>query len=355
MLATPIILAFLWMGIFSVTGHPIEKNTPSFHMEKHTEYLDPKDHIKFEEWVLSQHPSPPKKALLTSTLASTYYPFASPISWYKSHMSSFDFELLLTATYPSPSVIIRSQRGNYDYRPNGVFWIDFANAHRFGGGFRSQGNVQEERLFIEFPMLAQLAYVLRNDNSILPITKNGAPEPFLVIHCLQKFDISKVPYGRDLDNASPYQIKKDIIRLEKPFHSAHIIGLAAKDYSNKHDPRYTMNDLKYHLQAAFLGNLAALSYNGSSNLVIHSGRWGDGAFKNSFKMITALQILAAEMAFSGTHGTPQLILHSIDSSTINPIRDEIVKSLQRGSTPLALLQVFLDRQKNDSSWRPQPS
>lgn len=352
MLVTPIILS-LWMGMFFTTLPVFEKQQNSFTLQKHKEHPDPKDHTKFEDWILSQHPSPAKKALLASTLNSTYYPFTPTITWCKAHMNSFDFELLLNATYQAPSVTINSQRGNYDYKPNGAFWVDFANAQHFGGGFRSRGNVQEERLFIEFPMLAHLAYVLRSDDSILPVAKNGSPEPFLVVACLRKFDINKVPYGKDLDDCSPQQVKKDVVRLEKPFPSAHIIGLAAKDYSNKHDPRYTMKDLKYHLQAAFLGDLAALTLNGSSHLVIHSGRWGAGAFKNSLKMITALQILAAEMAFSGTNTNPRLILHSIDSSLITSLREEIVKSLRNGNSPSVLLRTFLDRQTHDSSWRPQ--
>ena len=184
--------------------------------------------------------------------------------------------------------------------PNNAFWVDFANAHHFGGGFRSSGNVQEERMFDEFPSLPDLAYVLRDSKAILPVTSGDVPEPFLVTSLSRRWDVSKVPYGKKLDSTSPEEVRDSVITPPKPYAVAHIIGLAALDYSKGgNQSRYSMEDLKYHVQAALLGDLAARQYNGSSQVIIHTGKWGSGAFKNSVKMLTALQILAAEMAFNG--------------------------------------------------------
>ena len=270
---------------------------PVFKLQKHTAKLKAKNFSRFQDWILSQHPSPAKKALLTSTITSTYFPFTPTVTWYKAKINAANFEMLLLDTYLYSSAIIETVEGNYDYAPDGAFWVDFANAAHFGGGFRSRGNVQEERMFDEFPQLPDLAYQLNGDKTILPVTSSGEAEPFLVVQLLRKFDVSNVPYGKKLDKTSPEKIQQAVIRLSSPFKMAHIIGMAAKDYSSKKGAKYSMNDLKYHLQAAYLGDLAACQYNGTTAPIIHTGRWGAGAFKNSLKMLTALQILAAEMAF----------------------------------------------------------
>ena len=243
-------LAFALIGSSCLAGSPslLEKDSPAFTLQKHTETPDPADHYKFDSWIVSKKPSPAKRALLTSTITSTYYPFTPQIVWYKAKLSSSNFKKLLDNAYPNSSIAISSATGNYSYTPNGAFWVDFANAKHFGGGFRSNGNVQEERMFDEFPILPDLAYVLRHKSSILPVSSNGSPEPFVVVSALRKFDVSKVPYGRALDKASPSQVKQDVVVLNKPFSSANIIGLAAMDFSGEQNSKYSMSDLEFILQ-----------------------------------------------------------------------------------------------------------
>ncbi len=350
-----IILALICCGCLSAAEPSLtEEKASEFSLKKHTETLNAHDHTKFSSWILSAHPSPAKKALLTSTITSTHYPFTPTITWYKASLSTSAFDQLLNQTFLSPSVVVQSAQGNYNYTPDNAFWVDFANASHFGGGFRSKGNVQEERMFDEFPQLSDLAYVLRKSTTILPTTKNGVAEPFLVVDALRKFDVSQVPYGKALDSASPKKVAAAVVKLSKPLKSANIIGLAAKDYSKKHNSRYSTSDLQYHLQAALLGDLAALQYNnGPANLIIHTGRWGAGAFKNSLPMITALQILAAEMAFDGKTPSSLIVFHGIDTSLIITLQQEIVSKLLAGTTPNELLKIFKNRQNDDAAWRPQ--
>lgn len=349
-----IALAFVCAScLVSAAETSFENKFPhSFSLEKHTETPQSSDFKKFRSWILSQDPSAGKSALLNSTLISVHYPFSPTIIWYKARMKTADFDNLLNQTFLSPSVTINTAQGNYNYTPDNAFWVDFANGEHFGGGFRSRGNVQEERMFFEFPQLANLAYVLRNNKTILPMTKKGAAEPFLIVSMLRKSDVSKVPYGRDLDETSPKTVIRDVIHLKAPYTSANIIGLAALDYSKKHSSKYSLDNLKYMLQAAFLGDAAALQYNGPTNLIIHTGKWGAGAFKNSVKMVTAIQILAAEMAFTGGI-IPLLVFHGIDPTLLDPIQQEITQKLHAGETALSLLKTFYKRQESDSTWRPQ--
>jgi hypothetical protein len=346
-----IVIAFMMLG---GTGSLLSGQIPAgFLLESHTETLTPKDHTKFSSWILSQDPSAAKKALLTSTITSTYYPFTPTITWYKASMDQSNFGKLLSKTFSPSTTNIIAASGNYDYTPDGAFWIDFANAKHFGGGFRSHGNVQEERMFDEFPQLPDLAYVLRNNTTIVPVTKQGAAQPFMVVSAERKFDVSNVPYGSALDSASPHTVEKSVVRFNAPFKKANIIGIAAKDYSKTHNARYSMTDLTYHLQAALLGDLAALQYNRSKSVLLHTGKWGSGAFKNSVEMITALQILAAEIAFSGTTVHTSLYFHGIDSSLLSSLQQEIVHLLQTKNTPNAILKILLEKQNHDPAWRPQ--
>ena len=70
-------------------------------------------------------------------------------------------------------------------------------------------------------------------------------------------------------------------------------------------------------------------------------------------MVTALQILAAEMAFTNPKNNPQLIFYGIQTSVIDPIQEEIVQALRSGITPRQLLKKYLKRQDSDPSWAPQ--
>lgn len=341
---------------------PFEKQPSVFELQKHTEtkYLQDSYYKDFKSWILNKNPTSQKKALLTSTVTKAHYPIVSSIIWYKAALSESAFSTLLSKTYLSSEVAINVARGNYTYTPDGAFWVDFANGQTFGGGFRGKGNVQEERMFDEFPILPDLAFVLNkqgSSQSILPQV-NGTAQPFIVTNAGRNFDVSAVPYGSALDSISASEVKQRVVTLNKPFKIANIIGLAAIDFSHDSHAKYSMSDLKYMTQAAYLGDMGALKIwqqSSSENaLIVNTGQWGAGAFKNSLKMVIALQILAAEMAFSSSlEEAPQLVFYGIQASAVTPIKDEIETALQSGTTPLELLQTFLKRQKTDPSWAPQ--
>lgn len=320
-------------------------------LERHTARMSSNDWHAFQDWMLSKNPPNQKKSLIQNTVLKAHYLLSESLWWFKSSISDHDFETLLDTSIRSPTGIISAVSGFYNYSPQYTFWVDFANADTFGGGFRGKGNVQEERMFMEFPQLSQLAFDLKRNAEINPV-QNKKPEPFLVPRLQRLFDLSRVPYGHALFDISRQQIINDIQKLSAPYAIAHIIGIAAKDYSQTSHAEYSMNDLEYHLRAALLGWLSAKEYPNAkaSPLEIHTGAWGSGAFKNSPKMITALQILAFYMAKLETGAT--LTFHGMNTSLVTPIATEIRTSLQGGITPQQLIKRFQNRQKTDSSWRP---
>ena len=239
------------------------QDNQAFVLDEHQATLGTDFH-NFQDWILAKNPASPKKALIENTILNIHYPTTSTIDWAKAEMSSKSFDNQLKNSIKSIPLVVTSVSGNYDYTPDNAFWVDFANAKSFGGGFRSNGNVQEERMFMEFPQLAQLAYAKRG-NPILPVSKNcklpreipSCAEPFLIFEMLRRFDISKVPYGRAILDVKASQIPKDIETLSKPYAIANIIGLAAIDWCDAQIKKktYTLSDLKYLLSEALLGNL----------------------------------------------------------------------------------------------------
>ena len=114
-----ITVALLCMGTLCAT----ENQFPTFELREHIEKPDPAEFKQFKEWILSQHPSPAKKALLTSTITSTHFPLSPTITWYKAHISVSTFKELLEEAYLSTSLDILTKKNNYDYKPDGAFWI----------------------------------------------------------------------------------------------------------------------------------------------------------------------------------------------------------------------------------------
>lgn len=339
-----------------------------FQLDEHQTTLKT-DFKAFRNWMLAKKPPTQKEVLIRNTVLDVHYPLTPTVNWAKAKMSNESFDTLIINPLENISLVVTSVAYPYNYSPNYAFWIDFANANTFGGGFRGKGNVQEERMFMEFPQLPQLGYAKRN-NQILPVTKNcttprespSCAEPFLVFDILRRFDVNKVPYGKALYQANPKSIPNDIQKLSKPYPIVNIIGLAANDRCAKglKDKPYSLLDLKYLLKEALLGNLGALKFNlqqQRGNPEVHTGPWGTGAFKNSEAMITAIQILAGAMSQMTNEGIVHgihLFFHVIPARLVAQIQNDVIIRLKQNQTPLDLLHYFLNLQESDPSiWGPK--
>lgn len=166
--------SFLALMLFiSVNIHSAVINfqdNQQFNLDMHQATLGT-DFQAFKSWILALNPPSQKKALIENTILNVHYPTTPTIDWAKAIMSNQDFDHLLASPITGISLVVTPVAGVYNYSPNNAFWVDFANASTFGGGFRKNGNVQEERMFMEFPQLAQLAYAKRNQ-PILPVSNN---------------------------------------------------------------------------------------------------------------------------------------------------------------------------------------
>jgi hypothetical protein len=313
---------------------------------------------KYRSFILKNesrlHPN--KRQLLDNTvLHSTVKPSATPLTYQVVSLDKQNFQKLLNSKVQGERTQISCLRTWYDYKDPHSYWVDFANATSFGGGYKSRGNVQEETMFCEFPDLAYLDCAVKGN--IHPCTdgEHFCPTdatPFIIKDVTRQYKVDKALYGRKLEEFNG-NISEKVERLQNQ-PPVSIIGLAAVNWNSKKIPiegrkKYQLNHLEYHLKAAYLGNIGAKE--GSEGRVcIHTSSWGCGAFANSYKMMVAIQILAAKMAdvdvvFHGTtNGSVQMVAE---------IQTLIQQNLDQGKTAADILQLFLKQQEVDSQWAPQ--
>ena len=346
-----------------------------FIVEKHDTTL-PGNFQAFKQYMLEKRLDPQKKALIKNTVLKAKYPLNNQVTWSNVKMAPREFDALIKKPLTKLKFTVTPVNGYYNYAPNDHYWVDFAAATHFGGGFRSRGNVQEERMFMEFPELSQLAFAKRR-NSILPIESScthipltaNCAEPFVVYNISRLFNISQVPYGRALLNAAPASIKNQIKKLNSPFAKGNIIGIAANNWSSprRANKKYSLEDLKYTLKAAILGNLAAIRDSMDKKKAapnVHTGNLGAGAFKNSTEMMIAIRVLAAAMSqipqgpfVNGVnlfyHGDPVTLQGN--KAQVQRITKEILGMIiNKKMTPEQILIALLYKQKvNPKAWAPQ--
>ncbi len=333
----------------------------------------------FSDWLLAEKPYAQKEALLKGTIGQISYPYSKPkvdfVNWSQITMSDKNFEALLNSSINLNTInfSVFADPGEYDYKPDGTFWVDFADADKFGGGFRGMGNLQEERIFFQFPQLAQLAYAARNNpplpvspgaSGVFPTTEDA--QPFIVFDVFRRFDVSNVPYADALKLITVAQVYSDIITLKQPYEQVNIIGIASLNWCQTSPPipvkQYKLSNLEYLLKESLLGNLGAISSliefsPGNTTAGIHSGQWGTGDFGNSVSMVTAIQILSGIMSQIDVKGKQygmNLHLHGVSQSLISETEDIVKNILRSGGTPKDVLDHLLDLQSSDpTDWQPR--
>lgn len=326
------------------------------------------DEDAFNQYLFS-HPKllSQNKTLLEQTVCQATC-LSTDISYHHFELSAAEFEQLLDSV-PTEKVngIITCVEHWFDYLIPNHFFIDFAHATSFGGAYRSYGCVQEERMFAEFRALAILDFKTKNgihpcidsyaEGGHSKYPPNAKPHPFIIEGIERQFDISKAPYGGNFQKATQEAIIKGIVKVEKPV-PVNIIGLAAVDWRGVKNPKYKLEDLIYHFEAAYLANRGAKQLSeqrGWSETVVHTAPWGCGAFLNSEKMITALQYLAAHTA------DVDLVFHGV-GNPMNPhyTQDDIDQTIQYISQLVQeeksirqILEILLEKSQSDPTWSPK--
>lgn len=284
---------------------------------------------------------------------SSYHP--ETVSFKQIEKSTTYDSFLIKPLKNLPKIEIVYKKEFYTYKTE-EFYQSFASRKSLGGGYRMQGNVQEERLFWEFFDLAGLDFMLHQSDKTkdaLPCVNGTEARPVIFLNQVPQFDISGIPYGGGMSRGSMTPIRIGDAQ-DAPY--VNIISMAAWDCRGDEIKKYSLEMINYLFDAAYLGYVGAknIAQENNRECVIHTGRWGCGLFQNSEKMIATIQYLAARMA-----GVNCLHLHDVkngntffNEETIKSLIKDIDQKIAEERTAMYILQWMEEQQKDDPSWRP---
>ncbi len=249
------------------------------------------DFAAFMTWVTEKTVQPQKKALLEATIGESSLKSLTSVSRTYTQLKLVNDDHLSSPL--SPINVATSEKW-FTYEEASHTNVDFA-AEDIGGGWRAQGNVQEERMFCEIPELALMAYLAAKTKTPLqPFDRiSGRHQPFLVTHVEREWEISTEIYARQMYDKEPEEIA-DFVKSAPKGPKINIVAIVAKHWDKNSLEHYSEADLRFHLEAAYLACRAEKLANPSDSLLI-TGAWGCGAFNNSEMMMTAIQMLAGRM------------------------------------------------------------
>lgn len=346
--------------------HPKEIPNISVKLKSHT-ITNELDEKAFTKYLFSDFGLRKQNKILLENTVCLATPLSKNLTYHNVIPAEHHLEAIMKASLGSKISKITCVTNWFDYTQPNHFYIDFAHATSFGGAYRSFGCVQEERMFAEFRDLAVLDF--KTQNGIHPCTDSydseghstyppkAKPSPFIIESVHRNFDISNTPYGGPFQKASQETILKGIVKVVDPL-PVNIIGLAAVDWRNVTNPKYQLEDLTYHFEAAYLANRGAKEISnlrGWKEVAVHTAPWGCGAFYNSEKMITALQYLAARAADVDLvfHGVGNPMNPHYTQENITEIFGWIEKLIEEKKSIKQILQILLEKSLLDNTWRPK--
>lgn len=202
------------------------------------------------------------------------------------------------------------RRGYYTYATalaGTVEWhVNFAHSDLFAF-YGSSLFAQDEWQVAEHPALGSLREALRSAGESLRTEERGRATPILVHGVERCCEVRTNPdataerprglYGREFETASLRAIGRAVRRVEPPT-LTNIVAIVAPGYG---EGVYQVSELRQILSTAYAGFRAAVLESEFQAghpvpVVMHTGFWGCGAFGGNRIVMTALQILAAELA-----------------------------------------------------------
>jgi hypothetical protein len=225
--------------------------------------------------------------------------------------------------------------------------VNFADPELFafyGGPAFAQDEIQ----VAEHPVLASVRGFLKSDhgNPLLRAVSRepGRATPVLVRNVERWCAIDMFPalapagiYGRKLARASDDALRQAVRRIERGVPS-HILAMAAPQGGYGEYSREQIRDV---LDTAIAGFAAARAESAPGSQVrVHTGHWGTGAFGGHRVLMAAAQIVAARAA-----SIDVLVYHSLDDDGAAALRQGavIADSIPQGATIDAAVDALAAR------------
>jgi hypothetical protein len=195
-----------------------------------------------------------------------------------------------------------------------VWYVNFADPILFVA-YDSGLFAQDEIQTLEHPLLGGIAEFLNKKRlSGLPAmtVEHEDPSPILIRNIPYQIRINTMPadksgetvsiYGNKFAYAPEELLERAITVLDDDSRRSNILAMAALPPSRG---AYRPDQIQYLIKAVFCA-FAAARADSSGTTVIHTGRWGAGAFGGSEELVLLIQILGARAA-----GIEKLIFHAV--------------------------------------------
>lgn len=185
-----------------------------------------------------------------------------------------------------------------DFESLTEYHVDFANS--FAGGNMDESFEQEEIILAEMPNLAntlthfldkdaRTSLAIRNGGSNRHEVLGGTPMPRIFTNAMRVQHINfyrNPPYACDLH--------KYVHELDKP-QSVNILAMAAPKLKNRNLEEQLNLHTAWDLFNTFIAGFSLAKHKSlTKDVLIHSGKIGCGVFKNNWKLVFLLQMLAAK-------------------------------------------------------------
>lgn len=239
-----------------------------------------------------------------------------------------------------PALSLASGPFSYDApSPGCTEWhLNFADAHLFyayGSGLFAQ----DEHQCAEHPVLASLREKLvaapiegfapytTVDDRATPVLVKGAARNCVAELKRGNFSI----YGNAMSRAHPTTIRALVSPLEPPTFS-NILAIEAIPGGSG---RYSPEEISRTVMTAAAGFGAAAHESAGTQVVIHTGFWGCGAFGGNRRLMTICQLLAARIA-----AVNHIVFHAFDAAGVGAWKDakDLYETLD-GTVPEALARI----------------
>jgi hypothetical protein len=232
----------------------------------------------------------------------------------------------LPQVVPADTTKVEVEADYYSYpvSSDAAWHVNFADPDLFVA-YGSALLAQDELQVLEHPMLGSVREALLSSGHTARTRENGRSTPFLIANVPRHCALDTFPdpdlgrphglYGNQFQQAD-WPAVQSALTILRPATITNLICIAAPIGVGN----YTERQIRDALETAFTGMRAAVLESSrispGSDVVIHTGFWGCGAFGGNRSLMVLLQLLAARLA-----GIDKLVFYTGTQSEVIPFEN----------------------------------